>query len=49
MANENILTAKNEIKILNKLNEIKNEFIPQIFDVYEDNNDLWFSFEKGGI
>ena len=49
MANENIITARNEIKILNKLNEINNEFIPKIFDVYEDNNDLWFSFEKGGI
>ena len=49
MANENIITTKNEIKILNKLNEINNDFIPKIFDVYEDNNDLWFSFEKGGI
>ena len=49
MANENIITSKNEIKILNKLNEIRNDFIPKIFDVYEDNNDLWFSFEKGGI
>ena len=48
MANENIITAKNEIKILSKLNEIRNDFIPKIFDVYEDNNDLWFSFEKGG-
>ena len=49
MANENIITARNEIKILNILNEINNEFIPKIFDVYEDTNDLWFSFEKGGI
>ena len=49
MANENIITVRNEIKILNRLNEINNEFIPKIFDVYEDNNDLWFSFEKGGI
>jgi len=49
MANENIMTTKNEIKILNKLNEISNDFIPKIYDVYEDNNDLWFSFEKGGI
>ena len=48
-ANENILTSKNEIKILNKLNELNNNLIPKIFDVYEDNNDLWFSFEKGGI
>ena len=49
MANENIITARNEIKILNILNEINSEFIPKIFDVYEDTNDLWFSFEKGGI
>ena len=49
MANDNIITARNEIKILNKLNETRNDFIPKIFDVYEDNNDLWFSFEKGGI
>ena len=49
MVNENITTAKNEIKILFKLNELNNEFIPKIYEVYEDNNDLWFSFEKGGI
>ena len=50
LANENILTAKNEIKILSKLNNNENNiFIPKIFDYYEDNNDLWFSFEKGGI
>ena len=50
MANENINTAKNEIKILNKLNNLENNnFIPKIYDYYEDNNDLWFSFEKGGI
>ena len=49
MASENIITSKNEIRILNKLNEINTDFIPKIFDVYEDNNDLWFSFEKGGI
>ena len=49
MVNENIITAKNEIKILFKLNELNNEFIPKIYEVYEDNNDLWFSFEKGGI
>jgi len=49
MASENIMTSKNEIRILNKLNEINTDFIPKIFDVYEDNNDLWFSFEKGGI
>ena len=49
LANENILTAKNEIKILCKLNNNEsNNFIPKIYDYYEDNNDLWFSFEKGG-
>ena len=50
LANENIITAKNEIKILSKLNNNENNiFIPKIYDYYEDNNDLWFSFEKGGI
>ena len=48
-ADENVLTAKNEIKILCKLNnEDYNDFIPRIYDYYEDNNDIWFSFEKGG-
>ena len=48
MANENINIAKNEIKILYKLNNSENNsFIPKIYDYYEDNNDLWFSFEKG--
>ena len=50
LANENIITAKNEIKILCKLNlDENNIFIPKIYDYYEDNNDIWFSFEKGGI
>ena len=50
MSNENIITAKNEIKILSKLNSNENNiFIPKIYDYYEDNNDIWFSFEKGGI
>jgi len=50
MANENILKAKNEIKILCKLNNNENNnFIPKIYDYYEDNNDLWFSFQKGGV
>ena len=50
LANDNIITAKNEIKILSKLNNNEtNNFIPKIYDYYEDNNDLWFSFEKGGI
>ena len=25
------------------------ELIPKIYDSYEDNNDIWLSFEKGGI
>ena len=25
------------------------EIIPKIYDSYEDHNDIWFSFEKGGI
>ena len=50
MAEENILTAKNEINILLKLNnQNNNDFIPKIYDYYEDANDIWFSFEKGGI
>ena len=50
MSSENINTAKNEIKILNKLNNNENNcYIPKIYDYYEDNNDIWFSFEKGGL
>ena len=48
--------AKNEIDILIKLNEKENEndnkrceLIPKIYETYEDNNDVWFSFEKGGL
>ena len=45
--------AKNEINILKKLNEDINEekcdLIPKIYETYEDSNDIWFSFEKGGI
>ena len=49
LADENVQTAKNEIKILCKLNnEDNNKFIPRIYDYYEDSNDVWFSFEKGG-
>ena len=56
---DNFKIARNEIKILKKLNE-KNiineneknnpicEIIPKIYEFYEDNNDIWFSFEKGG-
>ena len=50
LADENVQTAKNEIKILCKLNnENNNKFIPRIYDYYEDSNDVWFSFDKGGI
>ena len=47
--------AKNEIDILIKLNQNGNEennkcdLIPKIYESYEDNNDIWFSFEKGGL
>ena len=45
--------SKNEINILKKLNEdIENancDLIPKIFESYEDSNDIWFSFEKGGV
>ena len=48
--------ANNEINILMKLNENNTEIeekkcdlIPEIYETYEDNNDIWFSFEKGGL
>ena len=49
--------ANNEINILMKLNENnveeeeekKCDLIPEICETYEDNNDIWFSFEKGGL
>ena len=45
--------AKNEINILKALNEEQFEYkcdlIPKIYETYEDSNDIWFSFEKGGI
>ena len=45
--------AKNEINILKALNEeqfeLKCDLIPKIYETYEDSNDIWFSFEKGGI
>ena len=56
---DNLKIARNEIKILKQLNEnnnndengenkIKSDIIPKLYDFYEDNNDIWFSFEKGG-
>ena len=50
----NILIARNEIEILKKLNAVGNDeqkkcpYIIDIYNSYEDNNDIWFSFEKGG-
>jgi len=47
--------AKNEIDILIKLNQNGNnennkcDLIPKIYESYEDNHDIWFSFEKGGL
>ena len=44
--------ARNEINILKELNDIQKEkcdLIPIIYEANEDNNDIWFSFEKGGI
>ena len=49
---ENIKIARNEIKTLNYLNnnnKINCEIIPKIYEFYEDNNDIWFSYEKGGL
>ena len=44
-----IQIGRNEINILENLNENDgNDKIPKIFNYYEDNNDIWFSFEKGG-
>ena len=45
--------AKNEIEILMNLKvnsfDKKCDLIPKIYESYEDNNDIWFSFEKGGM
>ncbi len=42
-------TGRNEIKILEILNENEgNDKIPKLYNYYEDNNDIWFSFEKCG-
>ena len=50
--NDILHIAKNEIDILNTLNENNEkscDLIPKIYESYEDNNDVWFSFEKGGL
>ena len=57
VAEDILQVAKNEINILKKLNENENEneeknkceLIPKIYETYEDHNDIWFSFEKGGL
>ena len=56
LTEDNLKIARNEIKILKQLNEknkidekyIYCEVLPKIYESYEDNNDIWFSFEKGG-
>ena len=46
---ENIKIARNEIKILKYLNKKENnDIIPRIYDHYEDSNDIWFAYDKGG-
>ena len=48
---ENIKIARNEIKILKILNNNEQnicEIIPKLYEYYEDNNDIWFAYEKGG-
>lgn len=48
-AANNTMIAKNEIQVLTQLNSIdKCPYIVEIYDNYEDNNDIWFAFEKGG-
>lgn len=48
-AENNNYIAKNEIDILTNLNaDTKCEYIVEIYNSYEDNNDIWFAFEKGG-
>jgi hypothetical protein len=50
MNNDEIIQiGRNEIKILENLNENNgNDKIPKLYNYYEDNFDIWFSFEKGG-
>ena len=52
LLNNKNLENENECDISNNDNDRNNnycEIIPKIYDSYEDNNDIWFSFEKGGI
>ena len=52
LLNNKKLEKENEFNDSNNVSERDNNFceiIPKIYDSYEDNNDIWFSFEKGGI
>ena len=51
----NEISVLNILNNINKLNYSNDEYkenycelIPKIYDAYEDSNDIWFSFEKGG-
>ena len=48
--NEELNISNNDMDIDDENNNdnIYCEIIPKIYDFYEDNNDIWFSFEKGG-
>ena len=49
--NKKLGNNNNEINVSNNKNYDENnycELIPKIYESYEDNNDIWFSFEKGG-
>ena len=44
--NKEINKASNDTDV--DIDDNNCELIPKIYDAYEDNNDIWFSFEKGG-
>ena len=49
LLNNKNIEGDNEINDSNDFdNNFGYELIPKIYDAYEDNNDIWFSFEKGG-
>ena len=49
LLNNNNFENEDELNNSNEDNNINCcELIPKIYDSYEDNNDIWFSFEKGG-
>ena len=45
-SNREINKASNDTDV--DIDDNNCELIPKIYDAYEDNNDIWFSFEKGG-